>query len=56
LERLEQANQLGGKLIRKEEEYREVCIIPLNRLTANLYNKIDDKNREVWKDETPNKI
>lgn len=52
VEKLEKANQLGGKLTYYKKEYCNVCVIPLNRITTNLYNKIDEKNREVWKQES----
>lgn len=49
LERLDKADQLGGKLKVYKKEYCNICIIPLNRITTNFYNKIDEKNKTVWK-------
>lgn len=52
LERLDKADQLGGKLTVYKKEYCNICIIPLNRITTNFYNKIDEKNKAVWKQES----
>jgi hypothetical protein len=48
LRNLEETNQLGGKLKTYQKEYCNLCIVPLNRITVNLYSKIDEKNREIW--------
>lgn len=56
LERMEAAGQLGGgKLKIIPKEYCNLCIVPLNRITTRLYDKIDDKNRETWKMEDTSK-
>ena len=52
LERLDKADQLGGKLKTYKNDYCNICIIPLNRITTNFYNKIDEKNKTVWKQES----
>lgn len=52
LERMDAADQLGGKLQVYKKEYCNICIIPLNRITTNFYNKIDEKNKTVWKQES----
>lgn len=52
LERLDEADQLGGKLKTYKNDYCNICIIPLNRITTNFYNKIDEKNKTVWKQES----
>jgi len=51
---LEETDQLGGKLKTYQQEFCNICIVPLNRITINLYNKIDEKNKEVWKQEPQN--
>jgi hypothetical protein len=48
LEKLEETGQLGGELKIYAKDFCNVCIIPLNRITINLYKKIDDKNKETW--------
>ncbi|MDP4285970.1 MAG: hypothetical protein Q8891_16270 [Bacteroidota bacterium] len=49
LEKLEQADQLGGKIQTYKQEYCSVHLIPLNNITSRLYNKIDEQNKIVWK-------
>jgi len=49
LERLEAAGQLGGKIQVFPKEFCNVNLIPLNRVTMNFYNRIDERNRVVWK-------
>ncbi len=51
LEALEKAGQLGGELKMYPKEYCNIHIVPLNRLTMNLYNRIDDKNKAVWQEQ-----
>lgn len=48
LEKLEAADLLGGTLKVYQKEFCNICIIPLNRTTIQLYHKIDDKNKAVW--------
>lgn len=48
VEALEKKNLLGGERKVYVQEYCAVHTIPLNRITMNLYNRIDTKNREVW--------
>lgn len=52
LERLEAAGQLGGELKVIPQDYCNIILFPLNRITMPLYNKIDDKNRTVWNDDS----
>lgn len=49
VERLEEANLLGGERKIYEQDYCITHTIPLNRTTLNLYRKIDDANRLIWK-------
>jgi len=48
VEALEKANLLGGERKIYKEEYYAVHTIPLNRITLNLYGKIDKVNQEMW--------
>jgi hypothetical protein len=48
VEALEKKNLLGGERKVYLKDFCATHIIPLNRITMNLYNRIDDKNREVW--------
>lgn len=48
LEKLEQANQLGGKIKTYKQEHCDIYTIPLNNTTSRLYNKIDEQNKIVW--------
>lgn len=48
VEALEAQNLLGGERKVYKQEYCHVHTIPLNRITLNLYSKIDQKNKEVW--------
>ncbi|MDP4086622.1 MAG: hypothetical protein Q8934_18775 [Bacillota bacterium] len=48
LEKLEQANQLGGKIKTYNQEHCSIHLIPLNNLTNRLYNRIDEQNKIVW--------
>lgn len=50
VEALEKQNLLGGERKIYTQEYCAVHTIPLNRITLNLYTKIDKKNKEVWND------
>jgi hypothetical protein len=52
LEKLEESGQLGGEMKVYTKDFCNVCIIPLNRLTINLYNRIDEKNKTTWNDKT----
>ncbi len=52
LERLEAAGLLGGELKVFPQEYCNIILVPLNRITMPFYNKIDDKNRTVWNDDS----
>lgn len=45
---LEKAKILGGERKTYEQEYCVVHTIPLNRITLNFYNKIDEANRIMW--------
>lgn len=51
IERLNETKQLGGELKIIPKEFCNVCVFPLNRITTNFYNKIDDENRIVWKEQ-----
>ncbi|MDE3235915.1 MAG: hypothetical protein KGO81_08180 [Bacteroidota bacterium] len=55
LEKLEAQNQLGGELKTIPLEFCNIHIVPLNRLTMPLYNKIDVKNLQVWNEELENR-
>jgi hypothetical protein len=48
VEALEKKNLLGGERKVYTQEYCAVHMIPLNRITLNLYGKIDKRNKEVW--------
>ncbi len=48
LENLEATDQLGGKVKVYVKEYCNICIVPLNRITIQLYHRIDEKNKAVW--------
>jgi hypothetical protein len=48
VEALEKANLLGGERKMYVEEYCTTHVIPLNRVTLNLYNKIDRENKLMW--------
>lgn len=51
LERLQDAGQLGGELKVIPQEYCNLILVPLNRLTMPFYNKIDEANRNNWNNE-----
>jgi hypothetical protein len=48
IEKLNESGQLGGELKVYPQDYCNVLVLPLNRLTVNLYNRIDDENRKQW--------
>lgn len=48
LEKLEEADQLGGKITTYKQDHCEIHLIPLNNITSRLYNKIDEQNKIVW--------
>jgi hypothetical protein len=48
LRQLEEKGMLGGEIKTFSKEWCNVHLIPLNRVTSPFYNKIDDKNREMW--------
>ena len=48
IEALERANLLGGDRKIYMQEYCTTHIIPLNRVTLNLYSKIDHANQTMW--------
>ena len=56
-ERLEKADQLGGKIRNYKLEFCEVSLIPLNNITNRFYNRLDKLNQQVWNKEskTPQK-
>ncbi|WP_462252716.1 rolling circle replication-associated protein [Ferruginibacter sp.] len=47
-ERLEAAGQLGGTIKTYKQDYANVNVIPLNRVTINFYSKVDNKNKQFW--------
>ena len=47
LEKLEEADQLGGKIKTYKQDHCEIHLIPLNNITSRLYNKIDEQNKIV---------
>jgi len=49
LEKLEQADQLGGKIKTYKQDHCSVYLIPLNNITNRLYDRIDEQNKIVWK-------
>ncbi|SDX05821.1 hypothetical protein SAMN05444410_108166 [Hydrobacter penzbergensis] len=51
LEALEKSGQLGGELKIYPQEFCNIHIVPLNRRTMNLYNRIDEKNKAVWQEQ-----
>jgi hypothetical protein len=48
VEALEKANLLGGERKMYVEEYCTTHVIPMNRITLNLYSKIDKENKLMW--------
>ncbi|OLY94409.1 hypothetical protein SAMN05444008_1018 [Cnuella takakiae] len=48
LRSLEAQGLLGGAIKTFSKEWCNVHLIPLNRTTSPFYNKIDQKNKEVW--------
>ena len=49
IEALEKQNLLGGeRKIYPPKDYSVTHAIPVNRVTVNLYRRIDEKNKEVW--------
>lgn len=54
-ERLQQDGQLGGEIKVYPQQYCNINLIPLNRITMNFYNKIDDINKTVWNEENKKK-
>ena len=48
LKKLEEADQLGGKIKKYEQEHCDIHLIPLNNITSRFYNKIDEQNKIVW--------
>ena len=48
LEKLEKAEQLGGKIQTYNQEHCSIHLIPLNNITNRLYNRIDEQNKIVW--------
>lgn len=49
LEKLEEKELLGGKIKTYTQEHSNIHLIPLNNITTRLYEKIDDKNRIIWR-------
>lgn len=48
LEQLEKKNLLGGNLLRIKKDFCNLFLIPLNQTTMRLYEKLKQKNLEVW--------
>lgn len=48
LEKLQAADQLGGKIKTYKQEHCDIHLIPLNNKTNRFYNKIDEQNKIVW--------
>lgn len=48
IKRLEEINKLGGKVQSFEQEHCTVHLVPLNNVTTNFYNRIDEQNKLVW--------
>ena len=48
LEKLQEADQLGGNIKTYKQEHCSIHVIPLNKITNRLYNKIDEQNKIVW--------
>ena len=53
--RLERAGHLGGEIKIFPKEFYTIHLIPLNRTTTNFYNRLDIKNKEVWKEKIKQK-
>jgi hypothetical protein len=51
LKRLEDANELGGKLVTIQKEFCNILFIPLNKRTKRFYDRIHEKNNIVWNNE-----
>jgi hypothetical protein len=51
LERLEASGQLGGEIKSFSKQWCNVHLIPLNRTTLSLYDKIDEVNKANWSKE-----
>lgn len=49
--RLENAGLLGGEIKIFPKEFYTIHLIPLNRTTSNFYNRLDVKNKSIWKEE-----
>lgn len=49
LEELEKKELLGGKIKTYKQEHCNIHLIPLNNITTRLYEKIDERNKIVWK-------
>lgn len=45
---LEAKGLLGGERKKYEQEYCHIHTIPLNKITMNLYRRLDEKNQELW--------
>lgn len=56
LEKLEEAKLLGGEIKTFKQEYCDVKLIPLNRVTLPFYKKIERENRRIWNYETQEKF
>jgi len=55
LQKLQKAGKLGGRIKTFEQEFCDVHLIPLNKITNRLYTKIDERNKIIWQMEnTPN--
>lgn len=48
LEKLQKADQLGGKIQTYKQEHCDIHLIPLNHKTSRFYDRIDEQNKIVW--------
>jgi hypothetical protein len=48
LQRMEEANLLGGKIKRLKHDFCSILLIPFNATTERLYEKVHVENRAMW--------
>jgi hypothetical protein len=48
LEKLQKGGQLGGNIKTFQQEHCSIHLIPLYKVTNRFYDRIDQKNRQVW--------
>jgi hypothetical protein len=54
VEKLEELKLLGGERKVYVNDFAATHLIPLNKITLNLYSPIDEKNQQVWNQATDN--